>query len=337
MKAIVITAASAALLFSALPQSVSAQQQVNFGVGSPPRAHLVQQIFIPWSKKVSAESGGAIKVEVKAGRTLVSPFNVYERVQADVAQIGWGVQSFMKGRFKRSSVTALPFETATAEEASVALWRLYAKGVTTVEYKDVKPLALIVFPPSALHSKDKPIKSLDDVKGMKIAVGDRVSAGVLRSFGGAPISLRLPEMYQGLNRGTVSGVWMVWTAFMPFKLFEVTKHHYDVPLGAGTGMVFMSKKGYAKLPAGGRRAIDANSGESFSRSFGKFWDRVGKGGRAAVLKMPGHTSASMPSNEVAKWREKIVPVVEDWKKSTPDGARVLKAFRTEIAAIRSGK
>lgn len=337
MKAILIGAVSAAVLLTAFPQSAAAQKQVNFGVGSPPRAHLVQQIFIPWSKKVSAESGGEINVEVKAGRALVSPFNVYERVQADVAQIGWGVQSLMKGRFKRSTVTAIPFEANTSEEASLALWRLYEKGVTTSEYHEVKPLAIIVFPPSTLHSKDKPIKSLEDVKGMKIAVGDRVSSGVLQRIGGTPISLRLPEMYQGLNRGTVSGVWMVWTAFMPFKLFEVTKHHFDLPLGSGTAMVFMSKKGYDALPAGGRRAIDANSGEGFTLNFAKFWDRVGNGSRAAVSKMPGHTFASMPPSEVAKWRETIGPVVEEWKKSTPDGAKVIAAFRSEIAAIRGGK
>ena len=330
---LVATAALAAL--AALP--AMAQTTVNFGIGSPPRAHLVQQVFIPWSKKVSAESGGAIKVEVKAGRTLVSPFNVYERVQADVAQIGWGVQSYMKGRFRRSGVVGLPFEANAAEEASVALWRLYAKGITAVEYNEVKPLAIIVFPPSSLHSKDKPLKSLADIKGMKIAVGDRVAALTLKRFGAAPISLRLPDMYQGLNRGTVKGVHMVWTAFMPFKLFEVTRHHYDLPLGAGSAMVFMSTKGYDRLPADGRRAIDANSGERFSRSFGKFWDRVGRGGRAAVSKMPGHSFAEMPPTEVAKWRASVKPVVEGWAKSTPDGARVLEAFRAEIASIRVGK
>lgn len=327
------TAAMAALI--AFP--AMAQKTVNFGVGSPPRAHLVQQIFIPWAKKVSAESNGAIDVQVKAGRTLVSPFNVYERVQADVAQIGWGVQVFMKGRFKRSTVVSIPFETNSAEEASVALWRLYEKGITKVEYKDVQPLGIIVFPPSSVHSKDKPIKSLADLKGLKLAVGDRVSVGIAKRLGAAPISIRLPEMYQGLNRGAVNGVWMVWTAFMPFKLFEVTKHHYDAPLGAGSAMVFMSKKGYAGLPAAGRRAIDANSGEKFSRRFGKFWDRVGKGGRAAVAKMPGHTFGSMPAAEIGKWRNEVKGVVEGWKKNIPDGPKVLAAFRAEIAAVRAGK
>ena len=327
------TAAMAALI--AFP--AMAQKTVNFGVGSPPRAHLVQQIFIPWAKKVSAESNGAINVQVKAGRTLVSPGNVYERVQADVAQIGWGVQAFMKGRFKRSTVVSLPFESNNAEEASVAMWRLYEKGVTKVEYKDVHPLAIIVFPPASLHSKDKPIKSLADVKGMKLATNDRVAVGIAKRWGAAPISLRLPDMYQGLSRGTVDGVWIMYTAFMPFKLFEVTKYHYDVPLGSAAAMVFMSKKGYAALPAAGRRAIDANSGESFSLRFGKFWDRVGKGGRAAVSKMPGHTFAAMPPAEVAKWKASITPVIEGWKKNIPDGPKVLEAFRAEIKAIRGGK
>lgn len=331
------TLLGAAALAAIVAFPAMAQKTVNFGVGSPPRAHLVQQIFIPWAKKVSAESNGAINVQVKAGRTLVSPFNVYERVQADVAQIGFGVQNMMKGRFRRSSVVGIPFELASAEEASVALWRLYAKGVTTVEYKEVKPLAIIVFPPATLHTKNKPIKSLADIKGMKIASSDRTAARVLKLLGAAPISLRLPEMYQGLNRGTVSGVQMVWTAFMPFKLFEVTKHHYNAPLGTGSAMVFMSTKGYDALPAAGRRAVDANSGEAFSHSFGKFWDRVGRGGRAAVSKMPGHTFEAMPSTEVAKWRTKIKGVVEGWKKNTPDGPRVLEAFRREISAFRGKK
>ena len=311
-----------------------AQQVVNFAVPSPPRAAIVQKFFIPWSKKVSADSGGAITVEAKTGRTLASPFNVYDRVKADVAQIGWGMQMFMR-RFPRSTVTLLPFEATTAEEATIALWNLYEKGVTTMEYAEVKLLALIVMPPTSIHTKDKPIQSLNSLKGMKIAAATRTQAGVVRRLGGAPISLPLPAMYQGLSRGTIDGVIMVWTAFMPFKLFEVTKHHYDVPFGATTGMVFMTKKSYARLPADGRRAIDANSGLKFSQNFGKFMDRLNFGSRKAIQRMPGHTFMKMPAIEVADWRRNMQGVVEKWKRETVDGAAVLKAFRAELAAIRS--
>jgi TRAP-type C4-dicarboxylate transport system substrate-binding protein len=124
---------------------------------------------------------------------------------------------------------------------------------------------------------------------------------------------------------------------MPFKLFEVTKHHYDVPLGATPGMVFMTKKSYASLPAAGRRAIDANSGLKFSQGFGKFMDGINRGSRKAILRMPGHTFEKMPAAEVTNWRRNMQGVVEKWKKETVDGPAVLKAFRAELAAIRSAK
>ena len=314
----------------------AAQKVINFAVPSPPRAKIVQKFFIPWANKVTADSAGAIKVEPKTGRTLASPFNVYDRVKADVAQIGWGMQMFMR-RFPRSTVALLPFEATTAEEATIALWNLYEKGVTTMEYSEVKLLALIVMPPTSIHTKSTPIKSLGALKGMKIAAATRTQAGVVRRLGGAPISLPLPAMYQGLNRGMIDGVIMVWTAFMPFKLFEVTKHHYDVPFGATTGMVFMTKKGYGSLPAAGRRAVDVNSGIKFSQRFGKFMDGLNRGSRSAIGRMPGHTFEKMPAAEVASWRASMQGVVEKWKKETVDGAAVLKAYRAELAAIRSKK
>lgn len=313
-----------------------AQQIINFAVPSPPRAAIVQKFFIPWAKKVSTDSAGAIAIQARTGRTLASPFNVYDRVKADVAQIGWGMQMFMR-RFPRSTVALLPFEASTAEEATVALWRLYESGITAMEYSEVKLLGLIVMPPTSLHMKSRPIKSLEAIKGMKIAAATRTQAGLVSRLGGAPISLPLPAMYQGLNRGMIDGVIMVWTAFMPFKLFEVTKHHYDVPLGATSGMVFMTKKSYANLPAEGRRAIDANSGLKFSQRFGKFMDGLNRGSRKAIQRMPGHKFAKMPSAEVANWKIKMKGVVEQWKKETVDGPKVLEAWRSELLKIRKNQ
>ena len=313
-----------------------AQQVINFAVPSPPRAAIVQKFFIPWAKKVSTDSAGAIAIQARTGRTLASPFNVYDRVKADVAQIGWGMQMFMR-RFPRSTVALLPFEASTAEEATVALWGLYESGITAMEYSEVKLLGLIVMPPTSLHMKSRPIKSLEAIKGMKIAAATRTQAGLVSRLGGAPISLPLPAMYQGLNRGMIDGVIMVWTAFMPFKLFEVTKHHYDVPLGATSGMVFMTKKSYANLPAAGRRAIDANSGLKFSKRFGKFMDGLNRGSRNAIQRMPGHKFAQMPPAEVANWKIKMKSVVEQWKKETVDGPRVLEAWRSELLKIRKNK
>jgi len=39
--------------------------------------------------------------------------------------------------------------------------------------------------------------------------------------------------------------------------------------------------------------------------------------------------------EEARWRKLVAPVAEQWARETPNGARVLEAFRAEIAAFEA--
>jgi hypothetical protein len=58
-------------------------------------------------------------------------------------------------------------------------------------------------------------------------------------------------------------------------------------------------------------------------------------GRDRVAKMPGHTVATLDAAEAEAWRRILAPMVDDWVRETPDGAKVLAAYRDEIARIRS--
>ena len=63
----------------------------------------------------------------------------------------------------------------------------------------------------------------------------------------------------------------------PYKLAEVTSYHYEMRLGASTGMVFMAKKRYDALPPAAKKILDDNSGEAASRAWGKWWARGARG------------------------------------------------------------
>ena len=315
-----------------------AQQVLKFASPSPARAPINWRFLRPWTKRVSAGSGGALKVELKTGRKLATALNVYDRVLSNVAQIGWGGQLMFRGKFQRSLVTGLPFLIKNSEEGSLALWRLYAKGIIKSEYDEVRPLALTTFPMLGFHTSKTPIKSLDDVKGLKIRSTSRLSAQLIKLLGGAPISLPFFDQYQAINRGTIDGTLAQWTIFYPFKLDEVTKHHLEgLRMGGFPGMVFITHKTYDSLTAAGRRAIDANSGEKFSRDFGKFWDGAQIQGRDYVAKKPGHTITEISAKEESKWQERMKPITTQWIKSLSDGQKILDALQAELANIRSGK
>jgi hypothetical protein len=52
--------------------------------------------------------------------------------------------------------------------------------------------------------------------------------------------------------------------------------------------------------------------------------------------MKDQTITTLSPDQEAVWTERIQPVIAGWEKRTPDGARVLAAFRKAVAAISSG-
>lgn len=310
--------------------------KLKFASPSPPKAHLNVQIFGPWVKKVTADSNGSLAVELVAGRVLASHRNLYDRVKTNVAQIGWSLQGFVPGKFKKSNVVALPLLFEKSAVGSQAMWRLIERGLISDEYEDVKLLAAFSFPPNALHT-NAPVKSLEDLKGMKIGSTGPNRLATIGALGGTPVSMITPKIYQNVSRGLVKGTFIAWTAFQPYRLYEVTKFHTDVALGGGAGMVIMNKKTYDGLKGDARKAIDKNAFAGLTKKYSEFWDRIQAGAKKKFGTMKGHTLIQISDVEKARWEQKTLAVHAKWATATPNGAAILKAFKEEIAKIKAGK
>ncbi|HXS40405.1 MAG TPA: TRAP transporter substrate-binding protein [Stellaceae bacterium] len=336
MQRLLILALSAAALLSAVIPALADPVEVKFAYPSAPNNALFAQGAEGWAKDVTEASGGTIVVKVFPGGVLGDNTNMYDRITGGVVDIGLAVFGPVSSVFPKTNVGTLPFETKNHREDALALWRLYETGVIADEFTKVKPLGFIVFPPLVLHAK-KPIHVLADMKGLKVSVEGRVLSTLMPRLGAAPISLQPGELYQSLQRGLVDAVAQGWPSVPTFHLDEVTNFHLEVPLGNNTGFVFMNKDSYAKLPEKGRAAIDKFAGESYVLRLAKADDAMEARGRDATAAMKGQTIASLAPEEEARWKALVAPVTEEWVKATPDGARVLAAFRSEVVAIRAGK
>lgn len=308
-----------------------------FGTTLSPAVHASVRIFHPWADRINEEGKGIVHIDVRDGAAIANLSNFYSRVEDDVIQISWGLQSAVGGKFPRSLVGALPFEVEKSEIGSVALWRVFKSGLLNAEYDTVQPLYLITFPPSGIHYVKAP-KTLENLNGLKLCTGSKVGADTIERLGGTPISCLTSDYYTAMQRGMVDATMVQWTAFQPFKLQDVTFYHLETKLGGAPGMVFMDKKKYEALPAAARKILDDNSGEAESRVFGKFWDDVDDEGREMVKALGPKQQIISQSPEIeAKWRAAVSPVINDWVKATPDGDKVLAAFRSETAALKGSK
>jgi TRAP-type C4-dicarboxylate transport system substrate-binding protein len=308
--------------------------QLRFASPTSPQSKLNIWGFEAWIDDVHKASGGALNVQLFPGSTIATINNVYDRVTSGVADIGFGIFGPLAGKFTKVNVAALPFEANGCEEASVALSRLYDRGLINDEMQDVHTLALFTFPAIAINS-NSPIRTANDLHGLKVGTSDRIMSEVFTRLGAAPVSMAPPDYYQALSRGTVQAVAVGWTAIISFKLTEVSTYHMDTNAGLIPGFVFMNKASYARLPEAARAAIDRYSGAPFFRRLGQVTDRQDRVGHEIARAIPGQTVTKIDPAEQERWRRTVEPVVEEWVSKTKDGKQILAAFREEVAKIRA--
>jgi TRAP-type C4-dicarboxylate transport system substrate-binding protein len=330
----------AVILAVAMPSLARAADatSLKFGFPGPVSAYLNTKGMSPWIDEVNKASGGTLDIKLFAGPTLGTFRDIYDRTLNGVAQISFGIFGPLASQFPRTQVAGMPFLSKVSDTAksSVALWRIYARGLLGAEYDKVKVLALFNFPSSVLNT-NKPVSTLDDIKGLKIAVSSRTAGDVTAALGGSPVTLTPTELYQSMSRGVVDGVFVAWTAVGTWKLDEVTKSHLEVPVGEAPAFVFMNKAAYAALPAKAKAAIDEYSGEAFSRKLGGLNQEADRGTAQATAAMQGQQVHSLSAAQYALWKARVQPVIDAWVKDTPDGAKVLAAYRQALETLEAEK
>src|SRR3954465_4992563 len=132
-------------------QAASAQETRLIFTSLSPGGSPNSVFFNSWAQRVSDQSGGALKVEVRDGVTLANFANSYDRVMADVVQIGWVQPAFVAGKFPLSEITNLPFMTDDDVSCSMALWRYYKSPAMEAELKNVVPVWASCLSQTGLH------------------------------------------------------------------------------------------------------------------------------------------------------------------------------------------
>ena len=328
------TAVAAAALVASMGAAKAEETSLIFATTLPPMAAVVKDFLHPWAERINKDGQGAVKLDVRDGPGMANHLTYYDRVMNDVIQVGWGVQTYIAGKFKLTNIVTLPVEAGDAEPTALALWRLYKTGQMNAEYEEIVPLVFVTFPQTGLHMT-KAIPTLDNLNGLKIAVISKANGEALQNLGAAPLTIAATEMYDSLQRGLADGAAISTNGGQTFKIHEIAKYHVDAPLGATPAMLFMSKKRFDALSADAKKAILAHSGEAEVHIGGKFEDAQNAEVRGQLI-AKGHTFSTLSPAQEKSWRAKVRPIAEQWAKSTPGGEKALATFRELFAKAKMG-
>ncbi|MBQ0945506.1 TRAP transporter substrate-binding protein [Ideonella sp. 4Y16] len=309
----------------------------------PAGSYAQQQFIQPWCDKIAKDSAGKLKCQIYPSMQLGgTPAQLVDQVKDGVADVVWTLSGYTAGRFPLMEVFELPFMMQSPEATSKALWE-YANTYAAAEFKDVKPIAFHVHGDGVFHMRDKPIRSMADLKGLKVRAPTRQTNRFLAALGATPVAMPVPQVSEALSKGVIDGAVVPYEVVPSVKIQEIVKFHSETDpaepaLYTATFLFVMNKDRYASLSPDLKKVIDANSGLALSGQIGKVFLAADAEGKKLTAK---NTTNVIPASELAAWKKAGQPVVDGWiadvNAKGANGKQLHDAARALIAKYQAGQ
>jgi TRAP-type C4-dicarboxylate transport system substrate-binding protein len=315
-------------LFTAIsvPTVQAATYNFTYSTFFPP-THIQTKVPEAWAKEIEELSKGQIKIQIFTGGSLTPAPQIYDGVVKGISDFGLSVFAYSPGRFPVVSAVDNPFGYSNAFVATRVINELNRK-FQPKELSDVHVCYLYAHGPGLLHTVSKPVKTLEEVKGLKIR-STGTSQLIVRAMGAAPVAMSQGETYDALKKNIVDGTLVPVEALEGFKQGEVLKYttlNYSSSYSQGF-FVAMNLSKWNSLPPDLQKIITDVS-KKYEDVTAKAWGDSDESGRQFCLKL-GHEFIELSDAESAKFKDAMKPVFEDYiKQANEKGVDGQAVFKT---------
>ena len=292
----------------------------------------------PWCDQIGKQSNGRLKCQIFPSMQLGgTPAQLIDQARDGVVDAVFILPGYTAGRFPVMEVFELPFMNRSAEAASKAAWEFYLQHGQK-EWAGLKPLAFATHDNGFIHTRDKPIRQISDLKGMRMRAPTRLTNKLLASLGASPVGMPVNSVGDAINKGVIDGFLLPWEVMPGLKLHEMVRFHTETPadrpaLYTAVFVFAMNQKRYESLPADLRQVIDQASGLGLSGLMGRTWDESQAQGRAPAISR-GNTIIRLSQAETDKMQRLSAPLAEEWvaqmNKAGANGQQMLDDARQLI-------
>ena len=237
----------AALALGAAP---AAAQTYTLKIGNATINDVQHEWQKRWGARVEQRAGGRIKVEIYPASQIGSIPRMIEGLQLGTLEAWIGPPEFVVGHDPRFQVLAAPgvFDDMGHAYRVIGDPKFREAVLSLGEGKGMKGVSLIVYGPTSYATR-KPIRKLDDFKGLKIRVfASPMQTLPLARLGATAAPMPLSEVFPALQRGAIDGNRTGITIFTTFKYYDILKAVTETHDAMITSIAMVSKLWYDKLP-----------------------------------------------------------------------------------------
>jgi TRAP-type C4-dicarboxylate transport system substrate-binding protein len=217
--------------------STAPAQEITLRVAdSFPAGHYISVKVTRWfMDQVAERTAGRVKFQYYPAEQLGKVKDMLSLTQTGVADIAYVAPSFITDKLPLSGVAELPLGFTTSCEGTRAYYKLAADGI--IADRELKPnsirlLFTIVLPPYQIFLRGPGLKTIENVKGLKIRTSGKAKELAVQALGAVPIQIATPDVYQALSRGTIDGMLFPYASIYSYDLQDLIK---SASLGANFG------------------------------------------------------------------------------------------------------
>lgn len=211
-----------------------------------------------WIEKIEKETGGRVKIKPYWAGTLLSSREGVDEVVKGVVNIGLVHPSYARTGYHIHKASYFFYYGANQELGrKVFMETLKRIPEIEAEYKGLKVLAWTSGVDYQLLSR-KPIKKIEDVKGMRVKVTAELSH-VFKVLGAEGVVVPMAETYEQMQKGILDAALISYEGLKSFKLAEVGKYLVILDFyRTHGGSRVMNLDTWNKLPDDIKKVFEAN-------------------------------------------------------------------------------
>ena len=274
------------------------------------------KVSTSWSQAVHPANGG--REALRAGLTDAAPcFTIYHSRDYDM----------MNG-------TGLPFLFENTREASAVIQHLYPKYLKKeFEKYGVMLQRIQMNSPYHLYTANKQVRTLDDMKGLKVRGAGGIDSEIITALGGTAISMPATDAYSAMQNGTIDGIHFADLGAAIFKIDQVAKYRTVNGFNSVTLEYCVRSDFFEKLPSDLKVVFNAWAQQYNMAEAIIGYDYDSDIVLAKMVKKTGIETIKLPPAELARWKDKLKGIEDGWIAKTSAKGLPAKEFIAEAKKL----
>jgi TRAP-type transport system periplasmic protein len=231
--------------------SVAHAEPVILRIGSPlGREHASGKAIEVFRTELVRRTQGALDVEFLPDLQLGGPKDLIDGIRADTIFAAPCPLQYLSRLVPETEALSLPFIFKDADHARRTVGGTVGKLIEAkLIEKGFVPLGWMALGARNVTNSRRPLKTLEDFKGLKIRLQpSETHIATFRALGANPVALDIKDVYMALQKGDIDAEENPYNPIVSNKLYEVQKYLSDTGHFFDLIVFIASKKTFTRLP-----------------------------------------------------------------------------------------